>query len=374
MDKPDKVILVATKTMMDNGMVKRFQDILKTHAIKHQLYEAMPSTNMPDIYEYALTTSENIQNEHSGAELILNATCGTKLMSQGFIEVMEDDAKIIYTDTQHNKLEYLGKNKKSIKLKSVLNIEDYFQANGAKYHQSLNDKENFEKDIAARKAITKYIAQNSEILQSLIRNLNGLVHGSVKEKGALRKINRREYELSRPTQYLKKQPQGERQELLKMLTKNKFIKWKNGEKSKEITFLGINKALYIAGGWLEEYVYHIVKDEKPDHVKSGVKISWMQSTKTHNELDLVAVHNNRMLIIECKTSTFGGLLKEKDANILYKIDSLGEDLKGLYGKVWLVSAQNTKPEMRDRAKDRNIKIIETSNLKNLRQEIKNWMQ
>jgi len=379
MDKPEKVILISTKTMMKNGLTKRFQDILSKHDIEYDLYEGMPSTNMPDISNYVADTVVDIQEKYADYNLIYNITGGTKLMSQGFTqgftEIAKVDDQLIYTDTQHGVIEYLGKNKRQpTPLQAVLTITDYFKANGANYKQAFSDNNNFEEKINARKAVTKYMGENAQILQSLIRDLNGLAHGAGKNKqGALQKVSYNEYKLSRPTQYLKKQPQNERQTLLKKLNDKGILKWKNGKNNQEITFVDVEKTLYIAGGWLEEYVYHIAKDTKPDEVKSGVKISWEHSQKTHNELDVVIIHNNRLLIIECKTSTFGGQLKEKDSGILYKIDSLGEDLKGLYGKVWLVSAQNTKDNMRDRAKDRQIKIIETDGLKNLRKDILDWM-
>ncbi len=97
------------------------------------------------------------------------------------------------------------------------------------------------------------------------------------------------------------------------------------------------------------------------------------SRKTHNELDLVLVHNNRMLIIECKTMRFGNN-QQKDSDVLYKIDSLGDDLKGLYGELWLVSAREPSDNMRDRAKDRRINIIAPAELKNFRSRLQQWMK
>jgi len=74
MDKPEKVILISTKTMMKNGLTKRFQDILQKEKITYDVFEEMPSTNMVDIYNFALETSELIQEKYPDSILTLNAT------------------------------------------------------------------------------------------------------------------------------------------------------------------------------------------------------------------------------------------------------------------------------------------------------------
>ena len=361
MDRPSIVILISTKTMEDNGILKRFKQILDSANIKYDVYPDMPSTDMPKIYDFALETSEDIQDKYSDFHLILNATCGTKLMSQGFIEVMDKDADIIYTDTQHKRLEYLGNIKKeAIGLKNVLDIQTYFKAYGAKYKRSESDDENWINLINSRKKVTKYLGQNIESIQGLISNLNYLVNEHALAEDGL---------LVKPIQYLNTKPRKEWCAALKKLNDAGLLKW---EKGTEITFIDEDKVRYLSGIWLEEYVYHIAKDESPNDIKSGVKISWENSQKTHNEFDLVVVHNNRMLIIECKTMRYGENI-QKDTDILYKIDSLGNELKGLYGSLWLVNAQESHANMQDRAKDRNITIIEPSNLKNLRDNIRKWM-
>lgn len=361
MDKPDKVILISSNTMSKNGVTKRFQDILEENNVPHEIFEEMPSTNMPDIYDYALKISEKIQEKYPDANLVLNATGGTKLMSQGFITVMEDDAEIIYTDTQHNRLEFLGKDKKEAKkLQNVLNIKTYLKAYGANYKQALSEQQGWLEIIQGRKSTTKYLAENIDQIEGLIGSLNYLVEKALTEDGLLVK----------PTQYLSKPPRNDWAVALKKLAGAGLLKWSKGT---EITFIDDEKTRYLGGIWLEEYVYHIAKDNKPDDVASGLKISWDNSKKTHNELDLVIIHNNRMLIIECKTLRYGRD-KQKDTDILYKADSLGDEIKGLYGDIWLVNARESHPDMRDRAKDRRITIIEPSDLKNLRDEFRKWMR
>ena len=362
-DKPEMVCLISTVSMEKNGMKARFISMLDRLDIQYTTYDNMPSTDMQSIYEYALETSESIQEKHPNAELILNITGGTKLMSQGFSEVMNGDAKLIYTDTQHHRLEYIGakNNKPPRTLPSVLGIQDYLKAYGANYKQSLSDQNDWQEKILQRKNLTKYLGQNAESLSNLIGNINYLVSKALSDNGN---------EIEKPVQYLNKHPLGDWHIALQKMQQSRLLEW---DKDTEIRFIDVEAARYLGGIWLEEYVYHIAKDEQPQEVSSGVKVSWDHSRKTHNELDLVLVHNNRMLIIECKTMRFGNN-QQKDSDVLYKIDSLGDDLKGLYGELWLVSAREPSDNMRDRAKDRRINIIAPAELKNFRSRLQQWMQ
>ncbi len=265
-DKPDRVCLISTELMEKKGMKARFISMLDRLDINYTAYDNMPSTNMQTIYEYALETSESIQEKYPNAELILNITGGTKLMSQGFSEVMNDDAKLIYTDTQHNRLEYIGaknSNKPPRPLPSVLDIQDYLKAYGANYKQSLSDNHHWQEQILQRKNLTKYLGQKAESLSHLIGNINYLVSEALSNNGN---------EIEKPVQYLNKCPRGDWRIALQKMEESGLLEW---DKDTEIRFIDVEAARYLGGIWLEEYVYHISKDEQPKEVSSGVKISWI---------------------------------------------------------------------------------------------------
>jgi hypothetical protein len=106
---------------------------------------------------------------------------------------------------------------------------------------------------------------------------------------------------------------------------------------------------------LEEYAWHIAEQAGLNEVACGVEIDW-ENSRTRNELDVLAVHNNRLLIIECKTVRFSDD-HQKSNNTLYKINSLGESLRGVFGKKVLLSAWGVSSTMLDRAKTQGIKIL-----------------
>jgi hypothetical protein len=91
-----------------------------------------------------------------------------------------------------------------------------------------------------------------------------------------------------------------------------------------------------------------------------------------NEFDVLAVHGNRMLFVECKTLRLGAD-EARDAELLYKLDSLGRLARGLFGVTWLVSAREPTAAMTERAREQRIRIIEAAQLPRLRQHVLDWM-
>ena len=60
-------------------------------------------------------------------------------------------------------------------------------------------------------------------------------------------------------------------------------------------------------------------------------------------------------------------------NLMYKLDSIASDFRGLYGNIWLLSAREIKDErILNRASSQKIRIIHGAELANLENEIKKW--
>ena len=155
------------------------------------------------------------------------------------------------------------------------------------------------------------------------------------------------------------------------INKYNLVEWHDAD----IRFLSADAANYLGGLWLEEYVWHVVRNTKPDDVKIGVVGTWGGNKRApaRNEFDLLAVHNNRMLVVECKTSQFGEY-EAKDADILTKLESLGRNAGGLFGRTLLVSARPLSEEARSRAASNHIAVIEAHRLGDLRSFVLDWMK
>jgi hypothetical protein len=84
---------------------------------------------------------------------------------------------------------------------------------------------------------------------------------------------------------------------------------------------------YLTGGWFEEYVYHLIKNNvAPDDIAIGVHIDGVTEIKHNNELDVCFIKNNQLYVIECKS----GIKSDSMFNeIVYKVSALKEVLLGL---------------------------------------------
>lgn len=360
MERPDQVHLVSSSDMQQNGMTERFQRMLQAQHIETVIHRDMPDSFLAAIHEYAFGLQERIKASVPEAHITLNITGGNKLMMLGMLEIFRSDVqRIIYTDTANNVIECLHDNTNE-PLASILGIPEYLLAYGATYRNAASDDQAWQIRIGQRKAASKYLANHASALAGLIGALNALANQALSDDGKT---------LVTPKQLLNEHPGRQWREALRILADSGVFHW---DGSKCITFSAAETARYVGGIWLEEYVYHIAHDAAPDDVRNSVEITWDNSKKTRNELDVLLTHNNRMLVIECKTLRLGRD-DQKDTDILYKIDSLGADLQGLFGKTWLISAREPTPDMLDRAKDRNIRILSPAYLKGLRQEILQWM-
>ena len=361
MECPDHVHIISSSKMQADGLTTRFKRMLDSQNIPYTVHENMPDFSMNEVHEYAVNLYEEIKNKTPSAQLTLNITGGNKLMMLGLLEMLKDDVhQIIYTDTSHDLIEFVH-NRTYKKLTSVLDVPQYLSAYGANYKKAVSADEQWLQAIKKRKKATKYLAENALELDSFISTLNALVNNALSDDGK---------SLDDPTQIFNSSPKGKWREALKILVDSHILTW---NQDKTINFLSVETARYAGGIWLEEYVYHIASDAKPDDVRSSVEITWDSSKNTKNELDLLVVHNNRMLVIECKTLNFGKS-SEKNSAALYKIDSLGSNLTGLFGEKWLVTAREPTEDMKNRAKSQKVNIISPSELKRLREKITNWME
>lgn len=124
-----------------------------------------------------------------------------------------------------------------------------------------------------------------------------------------------------------------------------------------IQFTSHDWSEYLGGVWLEEWVWSQLRDLELDSNDMSVKIGRGKSVE--NELDLVVVHRNRMMLLECKTArmgqspTGGG----KEADTLYKLDSLGNAVSRLFGTRLLVSRQPMSLHAVERAHDSGIVLV-----------------
>jgi len=349
--RPDKVILLVSSDMKIQA--DRLEKVIKGWGIK---VERVPVE--PYDLDAARNTCFKIFQENENNEIILNATGGTKIMAFAAFEVFREfGKKIIYVDTQDNRIDVLSPERKKMEFKGVMKVAQYLAAYGQNIVSEIH-----EEDIpASHWSAIETILQDAEKLEKGIGILN-------RYAAPLRNARTFPLEIDIENEDLE---HNQFQEILSILLRYNLLTLKE----RRIQFPSLSSVEFLSGGWLEEHIFSIVKSLNPTDVRMNVEVKWARPAESKNEYDILFTINNRLYIIECKTKRFSG----KDVNhfgedSIYKLDSLRDAAGGLYGKAMLVSYRRLTDDQKRRLKANRLEFCEGPNIKLLKERIKEWIQ
>ena len=377
MERPERVALVLTEEMTRRGADRRLARQLRGTGTEVIRCAGCPDSGFAAIRAFAHQVAETLLNADTGAdtEIVLNATGGNKLMSLAFVEVFRGLAsRILYTDTAHRRIEYLASSAQDgvtavpapapTPMSNVLDVPGYLRAQGFRFQRALSDEADWRERAAARKAACKFLGRRiaDPSLQSLIGTLNYLA-----DKALERLPDSRTERLAAPVQSFPRSPRGLWAEAMAQLVTAGVLAWESG--SEYFRFTDLAAAQFVRGGWLEDYAYHAVHDAGVHDVRHGVEGTWDNQEAMTNEFDVLACHMNQLLHIECKTLRYRD---ENDNAIAYKLDSLGEDVRGLFGRTWLLSAREPTETLIARARRARIRLVPPAELQQLRDLVRAW--
>ncbi len=148
-----------------------------------------------------------------------------------------------------------------------------------------------------------------------------------------------------------------------MLEKAKIIK-EFQRSEKEIKFkIQAEKYAFLAGDWLESYVYSSAIECKFDSVEMGVELD-----DYRGEVDVFCLNNANAMLCECKTGEF----KSED---LSKLNSKAEKLGGNYCvKLFITSEYQVSAEFLNKAKNDKIVVVSGDKFSDLTNILKQEMQ
>jgi len=146
---------------------------------------------------------------------------------------------------------------------------------------------------------------------------------------------------------------------------------------KHITFTSENAARYLGGAWFEEYAYVTAIELGIEHVAMSVEGHWLGKnnidSSVSNELDLVLIHNNQMLIIECKTINWQKNKKGQDT--VLKLESLIRNLGGSHAQGILLSLFEFESHSHDRIKNiKGLSLLDKDAIYGLENQLKQWQK
>lgn len=366
LERPDKVFIIDTQYTKKKGLSERFEILsqgLGVETVRAQ--KLAPDDDFTQLHEYFLHLSEEIKLLQAD-ELTLNLTGGTKLMALAAYEMLKKKChRVIYTNTGKGKVDELNEHK-TVELPGLLTIEEYLISYGVSPKNYNNKSAQWLEKINQRKTLTEMLADffAGKGNHLLLGDLNYTVNKAIEKRNSA--TGGWEEYLAKPTQKMKKINNENHRKLLQEIQAAGLIDYDGHE---TITLKSIDAARYLGGFWLEEHVYFVAHDVGVDEVRCGQSIQWEK--KARNELDIVIIHNNRLLIIECKTAKFGE--RQKDDQIIYKLDSIAEDLRGLYGRKWLISVRGVNDRNTlNRARSQGVEVISGGEIRNLKKMISNW--
>ncbi len=364
MHRPDRVVLVASRPMA--AKADRLSRVLgEQTGSQVAIRGEAPDAELDGIHAYAAKLAQEVASVSADGELVFNATGGNKLMTLGFVEVFRERVdRIIYTDTAHGRIEVIydrhTTSPQPEPMPDVLDVPRYLAVQGFRYHRSVSDDSAQLARIDARREVAAALSREAAQPSGLIGLLNGLAHSALDHQGR---------ELVRPVQRLHKPLHGEWRTLFDRFVQVGLL---TREGTDTVRFSNLEAARFLAGGWLEEYAFTMVREAGVFDVRVGVSGVWEGAESARNEFDVLACHRNRLLFIECKTLRFKG--DENDNDLAYKVKTLGEHARGLFGNTWVVAAQEPSPVLRDRATQAEFQLIGPKELGNLKGWVCLWKQ
>lgn len=331
-ERPDYVYALASSEM--KGSAQYFSDLLEAEGLAHEVLYDVPS-DLAGMRHYGQALVRSLGLRHPQAQISLNATGGTKLMSLALVELFQaqlPDAQLWYTDTDHKC--YVSLHDASTRpLHSVLDIAHALAVNGARYKRALSDDAAQLSAIQQRAVFSRWLASHIGQLADtpqgkpgFLSNLNKLVNAALNPKSdALLQAQQRWFAPPRGA-WLQALEQAQALGLLRIVDEQ------------TIEFCSLAATRYLRGGWLEEYAWLCAQELGIEHAALGVELEWPGKAlvASANEMDVVLAQHNRLLVLECKTGRFGGVDGEgKEQQVLGLLDSLSKQALGSQGQRWL---------------------------------------
>jgi hypothetical protein len=298
----------------------------------------------------------NLLTHYPDGDIALNATGGTKLMSIAAYEVFRsENLPIFYIHPEQDRLIWLSPKQPAVALTNRLKITDYLTAYGAS-----------SVEIPDPTGVTAPIRQ---LTQQLLTDID-------RYASELGTLNYLAYQANNPqlTCQIEPGPQSKPRlwQLLELFEAAGLCKI-NGH---SLRFTDESARFTANGGWLEMHTYAICLNLKKacgiQDVACNIIINRQPAGRdvVKNEIDIGLIKANRLHLIECKTQRFK---EDKDADVLYKLDSLRDLMGGLQGRAMLVSFNHLDKTSRARAKELNIKLCCQTELKNLQHHLQTWL-
>lgn len=343
--KPQKVILLHRKSHDIEGI----KSVLNARGIKCQ--SQMVSFDPDQIR----TILKHIFIENKDNNLIFNASSGYRLMVLVTLEKFTSQGfKAFVVDKYINQLHWIHPSSNdSETITSKLKIIEYVKL----FASQVLDKGQTVQESHKRQAVTEWLIEN---LNHFGESLSAMNYIAMRADGTMH---------FRMDKHFKMKPHL--QQILERFEEIGILKFRD----KFITFKDEESRFYANGGWLENHVFSLIfqmrtNRESISDLAKGMEVVRAKGT-VKNEIDVIAMVNNRLHLIECKTRKFTNKnhANTPGAAAIYRLDTLKEVYGGNSGKAMLISYKKLSRYTEQRAKDLGIYCCSYMQLKQLKEHL-----
>jgi hypothetical protein len=348
--RPKKVVMLVSANMLERS--NALENIFKPRGISVERCLIKDPWDADSIREQI---EDLLLTQYPEGGIALNATGGTKLMSIAAYQAFSScQLPVFYVHPEHDRLIWLAPKQPDVDLSDRLKLEDYLMAYGSPV------------DTLDRTGVKEPLRQ---LTQQLLTDYD-------RYAGELGTLNYLALKADNPqlTTEIEAGPQSKPLlwELLDLFAAAGLCNI-NGH---SLCFVDENARFTTNGGWLEMHTYALCLNLKKtlgiQDIACNINLARQPAGRAvvKNEIDIGLIKANRLHLIECKTQRFK---EDKDADVLYKLDSLRDLMGGLQGRALLVSFNHLDKSSRARAKELNIELCCGTELKNLQQHLQRWL-
>lgn len=348
--RPKKVVMLVSANMLERS--NALENIFKPRGISVERCLIEDPWDADGIREQV---EDLLLTQYPEGGIALNATGGTKLMSIAAYEAFRScQLPVFYVHPEHDRLIWLSPKQPDVDLSNRLKLEDYLTAYGSPVDTL--DRTGVKEPI---RHLTQQLLTDYDLYAGELGTLNYL---------ALKADN------PQLTTEIEAGPQTKPLlwELLELFEAAGLC----NIKGHNLCFVDENARFTTNGGWLEMHTYALCLNLKKimgiQDIACNINLARQPAGRAvvKNEIDIGLIKANRLHLIECKTQRFK---EDKDADVLYKLDSLRDLMGGLQGRAMLVSFNHLDKSSRARAKELAIELCCGTELKNLQQHLQRWL-
>ena len=267
-----------------------------------EIVDELPEDDVHKIAQFIDLLIKFAKTRWRGTQLWLNITGGNKLTVLGAYQAATGQVdKIIYTDKQFNRLQVINSrnnNNDPIALGSLMDVKTYLAANDKLLVPTLSSTDqHWQTRVKKRQEVTCWLGDNIPLLA----HVDGPSFFNITSDLAAQTASGTSHFTSQQT--LKEPLQGVSETALYKLNEAGVILW-NSRNPAQIVFPSVEKAKYMCGGWLKEYLWLTASKLGISDVVIHAEFRNDNSdwTDSLNKMDLILCHNNRLLMIECRAT------------------------------------------------------------------------